>query len=259
MDERLLRELRALRAKAYGPDADLHDDPDAMHQLAELESLVRGQSPTSTPAPGIDPVPAANPIPTADPVRAADPAPTAAEAPPAAPRDRRGWTRKRITLTWIASVVVAVVASTAITSVVARRVQADPREVAVLGVDSFATWPGIFAGSQELASGPNGPVQRDAFAAFHGMAAYSVGGGWLAGVPGEVCLLVLDSALILPDSNSISGPTYVGCSAGGFAASVQFTVSSELPDGLREAFPDGTGLQFVLDGDEVVVLMDGNE
>ena len=267
MDEQLLRELRALRAKAYGPEADLDDDPEAMRRLRELEELARdtadvaAQSATGhgTADPGpvdeenltIASTPAKSSSDPGDaPTEGVDPASTASSA------RSGGWTARRIAFAWIASLVVATVAAAAITGAVTRRVQADPREVAVLRVDDFATWPGIFAGSQSLASGPGGPVQRDAFTDFYGMVAYSVGGGWLAGAVGETCILVLDSALIRPDSNSISGPTYVGCTAGEFPASVQLVVSPDLPDALRRAFPDGAGLQFVLGNDEVVVLSD---
>ena len=275
MDEQLLRELRALRAKAYGPEADLDDDPQAMRRLRELEELAREAAGGKAPfAIGHDSAEAAvADAPQEDAAAAAATASGAASAPgtsdvlargatagdpaSAAPPARwSGWTSKRIAFAWISSLVIATVAAAAVAGAVTRRVQADPREVAVLGVDDFATWPGIFAGSQSLASGPGGPVQRSAFTDFYGMVAYSVGGGWLAGTVGETCILLLDSALIRPDSNSIAGPTYVGCAAGDFPASVQIVVSPELPDALRQAFPDGTGLQFVLEDDEVVVLSD---
>lgn len=34
-------ELRVLRARAYGPAADIADDPAALRRLAELEALAR--------------------------------------------------------------------------------------------------------------------------------------------------------------------------------------------------------------------------
>ena len=46
-------ELRALRERAYGPDADIHDDPAAMQRLRELEDGERAR-PAPAVAPDID-------------------------------------------------------------------------------------------------------------------------------------------------------------------------------------------------------------
>ena len=43
-------ELRALRARAYGPDADIQDDPVAMARLHELEAAARAAAPVVVPA-----------------------------------------------------------------------------------------------------------------------------------------------------------------------------------------------------------------
>ena len=45
-------ELEALRRRAYGPDADIHDDADALARLVELEELVRlERAPREAPSP----------------------------------------------------------------------------------------------------------------------------------------------------------------------------------------------------------------
>lgn len=44
------RELADLRRRAYGPDADIQRDPDAVARLHELEALSRDQSPAPEPA-----------------------------------------------------------------------------------------------------------------------------------------------------------------------------------------------------------------
>ena len=61
MDDETLIELRALRARAYGPDADIDADPAARARLAELESSARAATSASEPArptpadvPGLD-------------------------------------------------------------------------------------------------------------------------------------------------------------------------------------------------------------
>ncbi|WP_460721027.1 hypothetical protein [Microbacterium aureliae] len=41
MGEDASDELRALRARAYGPGADISSDPDALRRLAELEARTR--------------------------------------------------------------------------------------------------------------------------------------------------------------------------------------------------------------------------
>ena len=83
MDHEWSDELRMLRARAYGPAADILDDPDALARLRELEDRAQTPTPASTAA---DAVP--EPVATdADPVPAAtDPAPghAATEAAPVA-------------------------------------------------------------------------------------------------------------------------------------------------------------------------------
>src|SRR4051812_12102505 len=45
-------ELRELRARAYGPDADILDDPPALARLAELESAHLAERMMEEPVPG---------------------------------------------------------------------------------------------------------------------------------------------------------------------------------------------------------------
>ena len=80
MDTAALDELRALRARAYGPHADIDQDPAAMRRLSELENL-RGAVATAAAGPSV--APAARPsAPRADPPM--HPATPAASVPGAA-------------------------------------------------------------------------------------------------------------------------------------------------------------------------------
>jgi hypothetical protein len=271
VDESTVSELRALRARAYGPEADIADDPARLRRLEELEDLAReARSPVGRDEPAAEPEPAGPVVVetatglgapgygAAEPEREPEPEPTPRSDQPDATPTPRGPRRSRVVFAWVASVVVAVLITAIVTGVVSRRVQADPREVGVLGIDPFAELPEIFAGWQ--CGGPEcdpEDVAGEAFAGFFGLGIYRMPGGWTGGQVDDECLLIMDAASIEPESNSFSGPIYSGCAAGGFAATVQLTVTSELPAELREEFAEGTGLRFIDEGDEVVVLSDG--
>ncbi len=271
MDDQLLHELKALRARAYGPDSDIHDDPSALTRLRDLEQLARGpapvQLPPKPPAPPLPPLPATSaalPDTQIAPESEGPPesAPTAAaEHPAVEPARRPKWTKKHVVIAWGASLAVAILVTATVTGFVSRRIQADPREIAVLGVDPFAEWPGIFAnytenGAREPTDVPEGGA---AFQAFHGLSFFKMRNGMFAYAPDQACLMVVDASKIDSESNSFEGAIFSGCAAGTFPATVEIIVTSgpqQLPDELLDAFPEGTALQFVLDGDEVVVLSD---
>jgi len=271
MDDQLLHELKALRARAYGPDSDIHDDPSALTRLQALEQLARGsapgQLPPKPPKPPVPPLPAMSarvpePAVDAEPVAPIESAPEGdGEVPAEHPVLRRAWTKKRVVIAWGASLAIAVLVTATVTGLVSRRIQADPREIAVLGVDTFAEWPGIFAnytenGTREPADVPEGGA---AFQTFHGLSFFKMRNGMFAYAPDQACLMVVDSSKIDSESNSFEGAIFSGCAAGTFPATVEIIVTSgpqQLPDELLGAFPEGTALQFVLGGDEVVVLSD---
>ena len=108
-------ELAALRARAYGPDADLTDDPGGLERLNELENRARNPFPDAdplrSPAREVSAVP-----PPADPVApsvhmpaqpAAGMTALPARAPSAESRPRRTWSRRAVLLVGIPMVVVA--------------------------------------------------------------------------------------------------------------------------------------------------------
>jgi hypothetical protein len=272
MDDQLIDELRMLRSRAYGPAPDIHDDPSALHRLQELERLARGpaieQLPPQPPLPAA-PLPMATPLPdlpeasaeAAPPVPAEPVIDAADENPIEEPARRRKWTKKRLAIAWLASLGVAILVTATVTGFVSRRIQADPREVAVLGVDAFAEWPGIFGSyTEEGEREPGVPEGGMAFQAFHGLSPFRMQNGMFAYGVGQTCLMIVETSMITDESNSFGGAIYNGCAAGEFPATVEILIDDEnlqnLPDELLDAFPEGTALQFVLDGDEVIVLSD---
>jgi hypothetical protein len=272
MDDQLIDELRMLRSRAYGPAPDIHDDPSALSRLQELERLARGpaieQLPPRPPLPAA-PLPMATPLPdlpeasaeAAPPVPAEPVIDAADENPIEEPARRRKWTKKRLAIAWLASLGVAILVTATVTGFVSRRIQADPREIAVLGVDAFAEWPGMFGSyTEDGEREPGVPEGGMAFQAFHGLSLFRTQNGMFAYGSDQTCLLVVESSKIDNDSDSFEGFVLNGCEAGVFPATVEMVVAEksplDLPDELLDTFPEGTALQFVLDGDEVIVLSD---
>ncbi len=239
MNSHAADELHALRARAYGPDADIHDDDEALWHLEELEALA-GQRLVEQPqeVEGLD---AAASSSADDELIDPDPSEDSAPLVTAPPRGRR-----RLVLWWIASLLVAVVATAVVTGIVSKRVQADPRQVATLGVDLGIGFP-RFLGLQNQ----DGRV----FTPFHGLLPVASTGGWM-GSNDDQCLAVMESTKVVADADSYGGPIFFGCAAGSFPATVQIKVGADSPQELQDAFPRGTALQFVLGPTEVTVLID---
>ncbi|WP_431797305.1 hypothetical protein [Microbacterium kunmingense] len=60
--------------------------------------------------------------------------------------------------------------------------------------------------------------------------------------------------LVVGDGGETQRQVFLGCGVGAFAASVQFRVQPGMPSELLERFPEGTPLQFVRQGSDVRVL-----
>jgi len=276
-------ELRLLRARAYGPDADILDDPEAMRRLRELEEQARLAGEASDPAgsgamgdgPAASGVAAVSHVafdPAASGAAASDPAASAlrgaedavhggvgearsaraddrdgpatraedgvppagaVQGPAPTPAPARGpwWLRTRVL--WIASVVLAAVVASAVTLAASTL---STGRVAVLAVDPDAEPPdGFFDQAGE------GVV----FEEFFGLTAVLAQQVWTRG---EVldCVFVRSAA---GDAQMATG----GCAGGGFPPTAAMVVTPSFPRELRERFPDGTALQFVVEGSEVHV------
>jgi hypothetical protein len=246
-------ELQRLRARAYGPDGDIADDPVAMRRLAELEAQQRDAAESAEPA---EPTTAGQPEPESeekaeavDESRVGDGARSDREQSDAVrppPRIVR-W----LPALWAVSLlVVAAVAATMTftsTAAVLRPVpDAEARQVAVVELGSDFLAPRFLGMEQRAESRGN----RD----WYGLTILVVRDTWYGDTVDE-CLVIMRQADVDPNSDSLSGPMYTGCSAGGFSAVLQLRVNDAMPEELLEQFPVGTGLRFVLDGSRVGVFV----
>ncbi|MGC5221436.1 hypothetical protein ACPW96_02425 [Micromonospora sp. DT81.3] len=247
-------ELRMLRARAYGPSADIGNDPAALERLRALEELARAgsESPPDAAGGGAEPARVTTQAPAApvEPIASAaeDPLRGSPEAPETpAPRSRR--LSRRIAAVWAISVVVAAAVAAAVTFAVASitPVSRDPdaRQIATLRAEPGVDLPGDFFGLG---------VETVVFE-FYGLTIVRTDGGVFSNGTGE-CLTVVATQDIDPDSPSINGPVYYGCRAGGFPATVQLDVDATTPSALRDRVAQGSALLFVLDGELVGVFSD---
>ncbi|TQK17825.1 hypothetical protein FBY40_0307 [Microbacterium sp. SLBN-154] len=249
-------ELRSLRRRAFSPDADIHLDAAASARLDELEARALPSPPPPPPAP-----PPASP---AGPGAAArHPSATGAatdillipadedDADPAATAgddvEPRRVRRPRPAATWAASLVGALVIGAGITAGVmgAAADSGGIRQVATLNVDEEFQAP--------MFMDPEASSVRG-FEDFYGMVVMASDQKWL-GPGSDQCLVITAGGDISYQSQAFQGRLFVGCGAGEFPASAQFTVSPGLPRDLIAAFPVGTPLQFVLDGSRVGVFV----
>ena len=260
MDDVDLEELRMLRARAYGPSADIHHDPAAQQRLNELEAATRMSRPLevtptapvteSTHHPGPPP-----PLP-ADvrrPTRLAEPSVTVAGGAAAASHPRvapRRWFLSRgFAVLWLVSLVAvaAIAAGVAFAATWMAPVTrgTDARQIATLSPDPDFDWNQAFGGSSETMRGGY---------TFHGLSIVVSDAGFFAsGSAASGCLLAYPSANVADDT--VSGPVFTGCGAGPFPATVQLTVDNTLPPELHDAVGDDAALQFVLDGDKLGVFL----
>lgn len=258
MDASLMTELRALRARAYGRHVGAPLEPNESERLAELERALRAESgATAAPeAPGRPPVPAmpaalaAVGAPVAAPVDRATRAEAVANAEQAVtdaaePAPRRmprrvpvGWM-----VAWAASLLIVALAvgGTVFGLASIRPVSPATGAVQITTLDT--------PGDPSLVSGWIGD-DVDGVVAYEyaGLVVARLPSSTFGALPGAECFLVgtADGFSEQDGDQVYSGISYYGCSAGAFPATVQFVVDDQVPDALREQFPDGTGLQFVL-------------
>lgn len=267
-------ELRALRRRAYGRDADIDGDPVALQRLRELEEEAHRRIPEgpepgerttaapdedalgATPADGIrSPV---YPLTTQDDAALSVPGPDDESDPglvdPATERadgvaepadgvagdsakpSIPAWWRRRSTLLWSAAVVGALVVGAA-----AALWAGQPQgRVAVLQQADVEDWPRNVVGEP--------PDGSRLFEDFLGLTVVIMPQSFGGGDETE-CLYVLESG-------GQGFMSTIGCSAGGFPATAALAVTARAPEELRERFADGTALQFVLTGSQVHVYAD---
>ncbi|GAA4194311.1 hypothetical protein GCM10022288_29600 [Gryllotalpicola kribbensis] len=247
-------ELRRLQARAYGPNADIQNDPAALRRLRELEGRGRGAAPVAGEAsPVID---AATPreessVPPSEPTESGQSAASAGEAPaPRAPRPTRARSR-RATVAVAASLALAVAALVFAGVSGSARARSDAlpeqaRQIARLTPSPRYQVPLAVKGL--LATGG---AHAEGFRAFNGLRVVVDRAVTSADDPSMV--VFADGAD--PDSDILEGPAWQGQGAGDFPATVQFRLTSDLPLSLTSAYDGGTALQFVFDKSDNEVLV----
>ncbi len=278
MDDADLDELRMLRARAYGPTGDIADDPRALRRLRELEAAARETArdarraaDTTSPVGGAtaaseatvrDDAPLAPhpgpppPLPAGVPgVRL--PAPTviavggtvaASPTPPARFAPRRWFLSRGLAVLWVVSLI-AVAALAAGMAFAAEWIapiarHGEVRQIATLSPDPDFSWPEEF-GALDTVMGFT----------FHGLTIGTTKTSLFTGTQTRSPCLIAFAAPVPGDTESLGRP-FGGCGAGAFPATVQLVVDDTMPQDLRDVVPDGTALQFVLDGDRIGVFSD---
>jgi hypothetical protein len=253
MDDDVRHELRRLRARAYGPDADIAGDPAASERLAVLEELERRERfspPPQTPAPH-DP---AQPTASGGDDGAEGPGESEVEDDEE-PRERRPLVRSRRQVwAWAISLAVVTALASAATALsvtflpVSNSVGAP--QVGTLEEDPDTETPSIF--------GQRTGAER-AFKDFYGVTAF-VGFAQVDATENRSpCVYLLDSSEVAErGARGVSGNfVYGGCGAGIFPATVEFVVAEGMPEPFIDRFPIGTSVQFVFDGENVGVFAEG--
>lgn len=280
-------ELRTLRARAYGPHADIANDPVAAQRLHELEGLRAARRAESMSAdaaspvavdvvpvdermpdeltPGLSALDALFPVvpepPSSTELPASPQLPASAEHPVAAeetttPQEPAGPRRYRRRALWITAVAAAALSAGVTYAVVS---------FAPVSASSGAPQISTLAPTNaiEVPAGFMGAVEDSPAFEFHGLTLFLSASGFNGpATPDAACLMVVTSDQIpaaeefTADSWGVEGPIYSGCQVGVFPGTVEIPLTADAPNELRAAFPDGTALQFVLDGDRVGVFLD---
>ncbi|KTR89048.1 hypothetical protein NS220_16070 [Microbacterium testaceum] len=235
-------ELARLRARAYGPDADISDDPAAVARLAELEARDRGSRSPEEADTGdrLEPVAGVEPDAPDDDVRPRG-------------RGRVPIRSRRAFWGWALTVAVVAAVSSALTAagmhIVPVSRSAGVPQIATLTPDEGRALPGAF-----------GPASSDAraYPDFYGMTAFVSYAQF--GPEGErnacIFLVPTDTLDKLEQQGYSAGFSESGCGAGVFPAAVQFVVNSLEPAEFVARFPPGSSVQFVFDGENLGVFSD---
>lgn len=271
MDAAASEELRRLRARAYGPNADITQDRAALRRLRELEehrAETASESPDAdAPASTTDDVtPLELLFPDAGSVsangvaadRIAADGELDADVPPStepAARASAARTRRRRRVLWTASVMAsaALAASVtyALTGIVPVSASSGAAQIATLEPSAVVTVPAGWLGADD---------ESQVFE-FYGYTLFTGGEDYYP-EPYSRCLFAVKTDQVpagesfTSSSWTFEGRQYAGCGIGVFPAAVEVPFGDESPDELNAQFPSGIALQFVLDGDRVGVFLD---
>jgi hypothetical protein len=251
-------ELRSLRERAYGPGADIHDDPVALARLNELEAAAErepaveraGAAPRDDadagPTPSEDPeaeasVPPVPSAPDADQPEAAD----REAAEPQAGRGRR--LTRRVAWLWAGSVVLALFVGAALALAMASW---SGERAAVLAETDISDWPELSFGEPEEGS----RIFEDYLGLTPVIVPNALGSDNQQRVPCMFVVILSDYDGGDPPGTAATTVT-AGCASGAFPPVASFTVTDASPESLREQLPVGTSVRFTIEGDEAHVAV----
>lgn len=266
MDTAADEELRALRARAYGPTADIAQDHKAIQRLQELEALRT----TTT----IESASVVTSVPTTNATTSTElPAPSDALddergeentletfVPPdrsAATQALAERTHRRRKMLWIASVV----ASSALAASITYALTWMSPVSASSGAPQIDTLQPSVATAVPV--GWFGADENSNTFDFYGLTLFTGENNYArTDLPNAECLYVVETDQVPAEvdfdatSWGFQGEMYTGCKLGVFPAAVEIPLGDKVPDELSAHFPSGRALQFVLDGDRVGVFLD---
>ncbi|RLK47358.1 hypothetical protein [Microbacterium telephonicum] len=285
MDADSLAELRSLRARAYGPSADIQADPAARRRLDELEARQAGAAPHPGERPKRDhtapddahgrtaaaqgSAPSANGVGRSSADLAQNPSTTPTPEPPAPahsdpshtgdpPTDAENAPPRltlRLKLLWAFTVVAAAAVAVAITWTLTYFAPISMSH----GAEQVATLEPT--DRVEVPSGWGGAGASSLVWDYDGLVAFETMQGYVGMNGGEDCFAVVVGESIPEEFDPSDGwgfgnGFWSGCGVGTFPATVEIFVGSDVPPEIRDRFPDGSALQFVRDGDRIGVFLD---
>ncbi|MFF2487324.1 hypothetical protein ACFVSU_13050 [Microbacterium sp. NPDC058062] len=266
MDAATLDELRTLRARAYGPSADIEQDPAALQRLRELEASRDAPDAEAPDEPSVlqahvGPTPVEAPVlPPADDgaelFAIGESSETESDAPASTRRRKPRRPSSQSVALWALSVLGAAALAAGLTYSLT---SAPPVEASsgATQVDTLEPDPFIEVPAGWFGAGPSSMAFE-----YYGLTLFESTGGYTG--MGTDCFAVVATEQMPEldaDTNSwsLSGIMYNGCRAGAFPATVQFVIDSNAPQQLRDRFPAGSALQFVFDGSRIGVFLAPSE
>ncbi|MFJ6651741.1 hypothetical protein ACIQLJ_02965 [Microbacterium sp. NPDC091313] len=236
-------ELRMLRARAYGPSADIHLDGAALRRLRELEAAAAPAARPDAPRPAAPSAPMTDPPDPAAPEddRTADEEEPATTAGRPRARFRRGLVAGAASVALLVSAGIGAAVNAALSP---QHPTPGVELVRTVGIDPDFSWPSFFP--------EPGSLRAIGFSDLAGITVVAIppssaaARGW--------CIFTYETARLDPTSDAYEGDTEQACEGRPFPASVVIDLD-RAPRSLREAFPDDSALQLVLDAEQREVLV----
>lgn len=245
------KELARLRARAYGPDADL--DEAGLARLTELEAALSPRHPStrvapeSRPDPEPDPDPAPQPAAAEEPPPADEPEPLPLIAPVSLTAEPTPRTLdRRLRVAWVLSMLVTAAVAAGLTAwTLPWGVRDDQHHAARL-----TEQPGTPDGAGQWDMSGLEVDELRSFGSYAGLEVYAT----------DACIIVATAPL------AEASPGAGTCAGAGLEPVVEYLIPRRsrasagdfgYPEELRDRFPDGVTLRFARQGD--VILVDEGE